>query len=69
MKKYSQIILLIVFTTQLLSAQSAESLKIRKQTQKNAKEIITEFSEFLKLPNVAIDPLGLRENAHYADDD
>ena len=65
MKKYSQIILLIVFTTQLLSAQSAESLKIRKQTQKNAKEIITEFSEFLKLPNVAIDPLGLRENANF----
>ncbi|UQD56304.1 M20/M25/M40 family metallo-hydrolase [Flavobacterium sp. K5-23] len=65
MKKHSQIILLLVLTTQLLSAQSVESLKIKKYTQKNANEIITEFSEFLRLPNVASDPLSLRKNADF----
>jgi uncharacterized membrane protein len=58
MKKLNQLTLLFILTTQLLTAQSVESLKIKKYTQKNAHKIITEFSDFLSLPNVASDPLS-----------
>jgi hypothetical protein len=52
-------------TTQLLTAQSVESLKIKKYTKKNANDIITEFSEFLKLPNTTASPSNLRDNADF----
>ena len=56
MKKFTPIIVLSILATQLLSAQSSESLKIKKQTQQNAKEIINEFTTFLRIPNVAENP-------------
>jgi acetylornithine deacetylase/succinyl-diaminopimelate desuccinylase-like protein len=65
MTKLNIIISLLVLTTQLVSAQSVESLKIKKYTQKNANEIITEFSEFLSLANVASEPLSLHKNADF----
>jgi predicted nucleic acid-binding protein len=53
----------LILTTQLLTAQS-ESLKNKKKhTKKNANDIITEFSEFLKLPNTTASPSNLRDNA------
>jgi hypothetical protein len=45
--------------------RNLQSLKIRNQTQKNAKEIINEFSDFLTIPNVAANPKSLRENANF----
>ena len=65
MKKLNQLTLLFILTTQLLTAQSVECLKIKKYTQKNAHKIITEFSDFLSLPNVASDPLSLLKNADF----
>ncbi len=41
MKKLNHTVLFLILATQVLSAQSTESLKIRKQTQQNAKVIIT----------------------------
>ena len=65
MKKLNQITLLLILTTQFLTAQSVESLQIRKYTQKNANDIITEFSEFLKLPNTTVSPSSLSDNADF----
>jgi len=65
MKKFNQIIVLSILAIQLISAQSPESLKIKKQTQQNAKEIINEFTDFLTIPNIAENPVSLRENANF----
>lgn len=65
MKKLNHSVLFLILATQVLSAQSTESLKIRKQTQQNAKVIIREFTDFLKIPNVAANPKSLRENANF----
>jgi acetylornithine deacetylase/succinyl-diaminopimelate desuccinylase-like protein len=50
---------------QLMTAQSAEILTIRKYGYQNAGNIIGEFSSFLSLPNVAADPAGLQKNAAF----
>jgi acetylornithine deacetylase/succinyl-diaminopimelate desuccinylase-like protein len=65
MKKYTIPFLLIFLTAQVVSSQSAETLKIRNFTQKNANKIITEFSAFLSLPNVAAAPASLQKNANF----
>jgi acetylornithine deacetylase/succinyl-diaminopimelate desuccinylase-like protein len=65
MKKLNIIISILVLTSQLVGAQSVESLKIKNYTKKNANEIITQFSEFLSLANVASEPLSLRKNADF----
>jgi acetylornithine deacetylase/succinyl-diaminopimelate desuccinylase-like protein len=50
---------------QYVSAQSPEVLTVRKYTQQNAGTIISEFTEFLSVPNVAADRAGLQKNAAF----
>jgi acetylornithine deacetylase/succinyl-diaminopimelate desuccinylase-like protein len=65
MRKRFFFFLLGFLTGQLVSAQSPEVLTIRKYGNKNAGNIIKEFSEFLSLPNVAADPAGQQKNATF----
>jgi acetylornithine deacetylase/succinyl-diaminopimelate desuccinylase-like protein len=50
---------------QFISAQSPEVLTVIKYTQQNAGTIISEFTEFLSVPNVAADRAGLQKNAAF----
>lgn len=61
MKQY--LLLFSLLTGQYLSAQSPDVLTIRKFGNKNAGDIIGEFTEFLSLPNVAADTAGQQKNA------
>ena len=51
--------------SQTVSAQTHEVLNIREFSQLNAGKIISEYSEFLALPNVAADPVNLKKNAAF----
>ncbi|HSU27469.1 MAG TPA: M20/M25/M40 family metallo-hydrolase, partial [Chitinophagaceae bacterium] len=48
-----------------LIAQSPDLLKIRKQVEENKHAIISEFSSFLAIPNVAADPVNQGKNASF----
>lgn len=64
MRKYFFFVFFLSFLIgRLVSAQS--SVPIRKYTNQNAGSIISEFSAFLSLPNVASDPDGQQKNAAY----
>ena len=65
MRKCIFFLLLCFLIGQFVSAQSPEVLTIRKYGNKNAGNIINEFSEFLSLPNVAADPAGQQKNAAF----
>lgn len=65
MRQYSFFFLLSFLIQQSVLAQSAEVLRIKKYETENAGNIIKEFSEFLYLPNVAADPIGLQKNAAF----
>lgn len=65
MRKPIFFFLLSFLIGQFISAQSPEVLAIRKYGNKNAGNIINEFSEFLSLPNVAADPAGQQKNAAF----
>ena len=49
----------------LVSAQSPETLTIRKYVHENAGNIINEFTEFLTFSNVAADPVGQQKTAAF----
>jgi len=58
--------ILFIFFAQMWSlAQSADILTIRKYHQQNANKIISEFSTFLALPNLARDPQNITKNAEF----
>jgi acetylornithine deacetylase/succinyl-diaminopimelate desuccinylase-like protein len=65
MRKYFFFFLLSSLVGQSVTAQSPEVLTIRKYGNKNAGNIVNEFSEFLSLPNVAADPIGQQKNAAF----
>jgi acetylornithine deacetylase/succinyl-diaminopimelate desuccinylase-like protein len=65
MKKPSLLFLISLLIYQAVSAQTPEVLNIRKFSQLNAGKIISEYSEFLALPNVAADPVNLKKNAAF----
>lgn len=65
MKKSSLFFLLSLLISQAVSAQSPGVLSIRKFIRQNAGKMITEYSEFLALPNVAADPVDLKRNAAF----
>jgi acetylornithine deacetylase/succinyl-diaminopimelate desuccinylase-like protein len=65
MKKRFFLLLLGSLVCQLVSAQSTVIPAIRKYVNKNAGDIITEFSEFLSIPNVAADPAGQQKTAAF----
>jgi acetylornithine deacetylase/succinyl-diaminopimelate desuccinylase-like protein len=63
MRRY--FLLLSFFVADIVSAQSTEVLTIRKYADENAANIISGFTTFLAIPNVAADPGGQQKNAHY----
>lgn len=65
MSKHSFFFLLSFFIGQLASAQSPEILKVRKYINKNAGDIVDEFTRLLSLPNVAADPGGQQKTAAF----
>lgn len=65
MKKHIFFFFLSFLVCSLVSAQSSEVLTIRKYGHQNAGNIISEFSAFLSLPNVAADPVGQQKNVAF----
>jgi len=65
MRKQVFLFFLSFLAGQLVLAQSPEVLTIRKYGHQNAGPIISEFSAFLSLPNVAADPAGQQKNAAF----
>ncbi len=65
MRKYPFLLFLAFLSSQYISAQSSAILSIRKYTHQNAGTIISEFTEFLSLPNVAADPAGQQKSAGF----
>ncbi len=65
MKQFFFLHLLFLLTSHFVSAQSPEVITIRNYGVKNAGKIITEFSQFLSLPNVAADAAGQQKNAAF----
>jgi acetylornithine deacetylase/succinyl-diaminopimelate desuccinylase-like protein len=65
MKKYCFLFLFSFLTGQFVFAQSPEVPGIRKYTTQNAGAIISEFTYFLSIPNVAADPAGLQKSAAF----
>lgn len=61
MRKHYLVFFLSILTGRLC-AQSAGIPAIRNYVQQNAGTIVSEFSSFLSLPNVAADPAGLQKN-------
>ncbi|MEP6676589.1 MAG: M20/M25/M40 family metallo-hydrolase [Ferruginibacter sp.] len=49
----------------IASAQSAETMTIRKYAQENSTDLLREFTAFLTIPNIAADPSGLQKNTDY----
>ena len=49
--------------TLFLTAQSSGPAKIQAYTESHSGEIVSEFTDFLSIPNVAADTAGLRRNA------
>src|SRR5215207_6996695 len=65
MKKKFCFSLLSFLISQFGLTQSTEILKVRNYTNKNAGNIINEFTDFLSLPNVAADPAGQQKTAAF----
>jgi acetylornithine deacetylase/succinyl-diaminopimelate desuccinylase-like protein len=65
MRKQFFFLFFCLLTVQFISAQSPEVLTVRRYTQQNAGIIISEFTEFLSVPNVAADRAGLQKNASF----
>lgn len=65
MRKSAFLLLLSFLMTELLWAQSADVLKVRKFRTDNTGSIINEFTQFLAIPNVAADPAGQQKNAEF----
>jgi len=65
MRKQFLIITLSCINAFCISAQSPETLTIRNYVQQNAGALITEFTEFLSIPNVAADTPGQQRTAAF----
>lgn len=65
MKKYISLFLLSLFAGQLAAAQSPGVAAIKNYGNKNAGNIINEFTAFLAVPNVAADTAGLQRTAAF----
>lgn len=64
MKQLSYIFILLM-SSQLVIAQSAETLKIREYRRQHAGKMIGEFASFLSIPNVASDTANIKKNADF----
>ncbi len=65
MKKSNYLIILSFIIIQTAFAQSPEVLSIRNYANQNAGKLIAEYSSFLSLPNLAADPVNLKNNAAF----
>jgi len=65
MNKHFLFFIITFFVSQIASAQSPDVLKIRKYANKNADDIVKEFTGLLALPNVAADPAGQQKTAAF----
>ena len=55
--------LFLLLATQLVFAQSPQTIQIREYRKKNEHAIITEYMSFLSLPNLATDTVNMKRNA------
>lgn len=53
----------LILLQQFIYAQQPSLQTVREHVQKNTGPIISEYAEFLQLPNVASDPVGQQKNA------
>lgn len=65
MKKYFLFSLFCFLVAGLVSAQTSETLTIRKFVEHNATNLISEFTEFIAIPNVAADRDGQQKTATF----
>lgn len=65
MKRSFPIFVSIFLIGELISAQTPSLLKVREYNNQNRINIITEFSAFLSLPNVAKDTINIQKNAAF----
>src|SRR5438105_4590572 len=65
MIKFFFLFLLSCMIAGSVSAQPPEVLGVKKYINQNAGNIISEFSSFLSIPNVAADPGGQQKNAAF----
>ena len=65
MRKCLFLFLLSISITKSVFSQTPESLEIKAYGNNNAGSIIREFTDFLTLPNIATDTIGLQKNAAF----
>jgi hypothetical protein len=65
MRKYFFLSAFLGLSIQFLLAQSPNTLKVRAYTKQNSRAIINEYVQFLSLPNVANDSVGIKSNAAF----
>ncbi|MEK6780968.1 MAG: M20/M25/M40 family metallo-hydrolase [Bacteroidota bacterium] len=65
MKKYFTLLAFLGLSIQFLPAQSPNILKVRAYTKQNSLAIMNEYVQFLSLPNVANDTIGIKRNAAF----
>ena len=63
--QYAFLLLITLFMGEFVAGQSPEVLTIRNYGTKNADNIISEFSAFLSIPNVAADAAGQQKTAAF----
>lgn len=65
MKKHFLLLIVCFLIKQSIFAQSPELQTIRKYGNENAGKIISEFTAFLAIPNIASDPIGQQKTASF----
>jgi acetylornithine deacetylase/succinyl-diaminopimelate desuccinylase-like protein len=60
-----KLFLFLLLATQFASAQSPLVNKVRAYTKQNQHNIISEFKDFLAIPNVARDRVNMQKNAAF----
>jgi hypothetical protein len=65
MKKYFFLYILCFVPGIWIMAQPAEANKMKEFTRQNEGNVINEFTSFLSIPNVAVDPVNLARNAGF----
>ena len=64
MKNNIKILLFSLFFTGTVFAQNGQAL-IKKSINEQQSNLVEEFRSFLSIPNVAINPKGLQDNANW----
>ena len=67
MKNNIKILVISLFISGSLFAQSGQAL-IKQSIHEQQSNLVDEFRSFLSIPNVAVNPKGLQENANWIRD-